>query len=86
MPCGPVLDRPEVRLDPQVQHNGTIVDQEHPVGGSVRIAKTPATLGATPAPEPYPAPGFGEHTNEVLTSLGLSTDEIAELRAAGVVA
>jgi len=86
VPCGPVLDRPEVRLDPQVQHNGTIVDQEHPVGGSVRIAKTPATLGATPAPEPHPAPGYGEHTDEVLTSLGLSTGEIAELRAAGVVA
>lgn len=86
VPCGPVLNRAEVRLDPQVQHNGTILEQDHPVGGSVRIVKTPAALGSTPAPEPQPAPGYGEHTDEVLSSLGLSPEEIAELRTAGVVA
>ncbi len=86
VPCGPVLDRSDVRHDPQVQHNGTIIDQEHPEAGNVRIAKTPANMGSTPPPDPTPAPGYGEHTDEVLTSLGLSPEEIANLRADGVVA
>jgi alpha-methylacyl-CoA racemase len=39
---------------------------------------TPAELGG-------PAPGLGEHTDEVLAELGLA-DRIAQLRIAGVVA
>ena len=31
------------------------------------------------------APGLGEHTDELLTELGCSPDEIAELRARGAV-
>ena len=39
--------------------------------------------------EPYrvrrPAPGLGEHTEEILTELGRSATDIAALRAAGVI-
>ncbi|MGH1493938.1 MAG: CaiB/BaiF CoA transferase family protein [Acidimicrobiales bacterium] len=85
VPSGPVLDRSEVRFDPQAVHNGTVIEQEHETEGLIRIAKTPASLSATPAPEPRLAPGYGEHTDEVLTQAGLSAEEIATLRADDVI-
>ncbi len=86
VPCGPVLHREEVRFDPQVVHNGSVIEQQHPTEGLTRIAKTPAFLGGTPAPEPRTAPGYGQHTDEVLAEVGISEEEIARLRAEGVVA
>jgi crotonobetainyl-CoA:carnitine CoA-transferase CaiB-like acyl-CoA transferase len=35
--------------------------------------------------DPRPAPGFGEHTEEVLAALGLTEGEVADLRRRGVV-
>ena len=32
-----------------------------------------------------PAPGLGQHTDEVLAELGIADDTIAGLRAAGVI-
>jgi crotonobetainyl-CoA:carnitine CoA-transferase CaiB-like acyl-CoA transferase len=32
-----------------------------------------------------PAPTLGQHNDEVLTELGLGSEEIADLRAAGIV-
>lgn len=86
VPCGPVLHREEVRSDPQVVHSKTIIEQQHPTEGLIRIAKTPASLDRTPAPEPSLAPGYGEHTDEVLTELGVSAQELARLRSEGIVA
>ena len=39
----------------------------------------------TPAVHPTPPPALGEHTFEVLDSLGFSGEEIAEMAATGVV-
>lgn len=86
VPCGPVLPREEVRFDPQTQHNETIVELEHPTEGLTRIARPPAKLSATPAPPTSNAPGYGQHTDEVLTEAGLGPDEIATLRHRGIVA
>lgn len=85
VPSGPVLNRAEVRFDPQAVHNGAVIEQEHPTEGLIRIAKTPASMSGTPAPEPRLAPGYGEHTDEVLSQAGLSAEEIATLRDAAVI-
>jgi crotonobetainyl-CoA:carnitine CoA-transferase CaiB-like acyl-CoA transferase len=39
---------------------------------------------ATPAAIQSPAPGLGQHSEEVLGELGLAADEIAVLRQGGV--
>lgn len=85
VPCGPVLARPEVPGDAQARHNGTVVELDHPTEGLTRVAKPPATLSGTPAPELRSAPGYGEHTDAVLTEAGFSADELAALRADGVI-
>ena len=49
------------------------------------LAPTPIELSETPGTYRHPAPLLGEHTDEILSSLGYSAAEIAGLRAEKVV-
>jgi crotonobetainyl-CoA:carnitine CoA-transferase CaiB-like acyl-CoA transferase len=51
----------------------------------VPLAPTPIELSETPGTYRHPAPLLGEHTDEILSSLGYSAAEIAGLRAEKVV-
>ena len=86
VPCAPVLSITEVFDDPQVKHNETVLTHHHPVVGQVRTARFPARFSKTPTQLERMAPDKGEHTDEVLTELGRSPAEIAELRSDGIVA
>ena len=44
VPCGRFLEGQQVFDDPQVRHNGTIVPQQHPVGGW-EVCDTEAAAG-----------------------------------------
>lgn len=83
VPCAPVLSRDEVHLHPQVQANEIIVEDDHPIVGRVRQARPAERMDRTPSEISRPAPTLGQHTDEVLSELGLETDEISRLRAAG---
>ena len=53
----------------------------------VRLLGLPIKLGRTPGdPSRAPGPALGEHTDEVLSALGYSPDELRSLREAGAVA
>ncbi len=86
VPCGPVLDRREVLDDPQVRHNGSVIESEHPTAGRIRTARPPARFSKTPSAIERHAPGKAEHTDEILREIGLDDGEIDRLREAGVVA
>ena len=49
------------------------------------LAPTPIELSETPGTYRRPAPLLGEHTDQILAGLGYTADEIAALRAEGVV-
>ena len=58
---------------------------DHHVVGKTRLPRHPAQFGATPAALTGHSPALGEHTDAILTELGLGA-QIGELRDAGVVA
>jgi crotonobetainyl-CoA:carnitine CoA-transferase CaiB-like acyl-CoA transferase len=73
--------------DPQLAARGHFVDVPTPEGATVRLDGPAVLLSDTPAAVGGPGPLLGEHTDAVLAGvLGLSHDDIAALRAAGVVA
>ena len=71
--------------DPQVQHNGTILPQEHPVGGSFVTPRPPAQFHGTPSAVGAPASLLGTETDEVLAEFGYTEAEVAAMRGNGVV-
>ena len=86
VPVGPVLSIEEMLDDPQIAHNHTIYEEEHPTAGTLRQCRPAARFSKT-IPERRPlAPLHGEHTDEILAELGLDTAARDALRAEGVVA
>ncbi len=86
VPCARVVSRQEVFQDPQVLHNDIIITETHPTAGQIRTAKPPAKFSKTPTALTRHAPGKGEHTDEILSQLGLDSSEIDELRKHNIVA
>ncbi len=82
VPASTVTALEEIHDDPQVIHNEVFVERQHPQAGRLREPRAAARLSATPQCVGDHAPGFGQHTDEIVTSLGLDP---AGLRAAGIV-
>ena len=57
----------------------------HPALGAVDQVAPPYELSATPASVRTPPPLLGEHSDEILSDVGYSADEIRALRDSGVV-
>jgi len=86
LPAAPVLSLEEVLDDPQVRHNGILVERDHPTAGRIRQPRPAARFDRTPAEPGRLAPLPGEHTDEILAELGIEPEERRRLREAGVVA
>jgi formyl-CoA transferase len=86
VPVSRVYPVDEILADPQVQARGAVITVEDPVLGGVRQQAPVPRLDRTPLEVARGAPRLGEHTDEVLTDLlGMSDEEISELRARGIV-
>ena len=75
----------DVLQDPQVVHNGMLTTLDHPRYGEIPVVNNPIRLSETPGRPGRHAPGIGEHTDEVLAEAGLTTEQVAFLRARGVI-
>ncbi len=83
--CGHINDLSEVFAEPQVQHLGMVKEVVSERLGRQRMVGQPVQLQRTPSDIVRAAPRRGQHTDEVLGELGLGADELARLRAQGVI-
>ena len=84
VPCAPVMRREDLVDHPQVIANELIVEADYPLTGRMQQARPPVRFDVTPAEIRRPAPGFGEHNDEVLEELGFDEALRRELKEAGV--
>ena len=86
VPCGPINRVDEVFADPQAIARGLTIAMNHAAVGPLNLVASPLRLSATPPEYRNAPPLLGEHTDEILAGiLNLSSDEIATLRAGGVI-
>jgi crotonobetainyl-CoA:carnitine CoA-transferase CaiB-like acyl-CoA transferase len=85
VPCSPVLTRSQMVNHPQVQASEVVIETEHPHAGPLRQARNAARFEDTPTEIRHGAPHLGEHTAELLGSLGYDEEMLATLEAEGVV-
>ena len=78
---------PQQALDePHIREAGLLAEREFPgIAGTLPLAPTPIDLSETPGTYRRRAPLIGEHTDDILTSLGYSAAEIAALHEEEIV-
>ncbi len=82
---GKVYSLDEVFTDPQVLHREMVIEVEHPTEGKIKQVGIPIKLSDTPGKVRSLSPILGEHTEEILLSLGYKKQNINELRQKGVI-
>ena len=85
VPCGPINTIDQTFSDPQVKHLKMTKKVDSKTLGTLEFVGQPMTLNRTPSSFALASPECGEHTEEILESLGYSTSEIAELRGNNIV-
>jgi crotonobetainyl-CoA:carnitine CoA-transferase CaiB-like acyl-CoA transferase len=83
--AGPVYGYEDVVADPQIAHNGTFVEYDHPSEGRVKVPGFPIRFSKTPSRIERGAPQTGEHTRKILEEAGLVAEQIDRLLERGVV-
>jgi formyl-CoA transferase len=84
IPCSPVLSMKEIAADPSLRASGTIAEVEHKERGTYLTVGSPIKFSDMKV-EIKGSPLLGEHTDEVLESLGYSSKDIAALHEKQVV-
>jgi crotonobetainyl-CoA:carnitine CoA-transferase CaiB-like acyl-CoA transferase len=83
--CAPVSRFEDVVEDPQLANNQLLTTVERPNGEPMRVVGMPIRFSATPGTVRSGPPSVGQHTDEVLASIGFSDEEIRSMRDEGVV-
>ena len=80
VPCGAVREVPDALADPQILARHMIETVEHATAGLLKVLGVPIKLSETPGSVRTAPPTLGQHTAHVLSELGVTGDEIDELR------
>ena len=85
IPASPLYSLDDLPEHPHLKAVGLFETQWHPHVGPIRSVRPATRFSGTPATARMPAPMLGEHTQEILASLGYSVADIQALIANHVV-
>jgi crotonobetainyl-CoA:carnitine CoA-transferase CaiB-like acyl-CoA transferase len=85
VPCGPINDLAQVFADPQVGARGMKIEIEHALGVKAPLVRNPMRFSQTQLEFNIAPPALGQHSEEILRTLGRSAADIAELKKNGIV-
>jgi formyl-CoA transferase len=85
VPCGPIYRVDEAFADPQVRHLQMAQPVRSPVLGELTILGHPVSHGEQRLPIRDAAPELGQDNEAILTSLGYSKEQIADLAQRGII-
>jgi formyl-CoA transferase len=85
VPAGKIFRAPEMLADPHFLAREAIVEVTDAHLGPIRMQNVFPKLSETPGRVRWTGPDLGEHTEDILSSLGIDTERLAELRREGVV-
>jgi formyl-CoA transferase len=85
VPCGPIYRVDEAFADPQVRHLAMAQPVHSPVLGDITILGHPVSHGEKRQSIRTPAPELGQDNEDVLTSLGYTKTQMADLAQRGVI-
>ncbi|MHB8246011.1 MAG: CaiB/BaiF CoA transferase family protein [Acidimicrobiales bacterium] len=86
IPCGPLRTIDEVMSSDEAVDSQIVVSVEHRKLGPLPMVRLPWCLSRTATASRLAPPMIGEHTHQVLSSMGLNDEEIEWLRAQGILA
>jgi crotonobetainyl-CoA:carnitine CoA-transferase CaiB-like acyl-CoA transferase len=82
---GPVCDASELATHPYICEREALISMPDEEAGHLPMHNVTPRLSGTPGAIRTPAASLGEHTSEILASLGIGADEQAKLRASGLI-
>ncbi|MEH2477938.1 crotonobetainyl-CoA:carnitine CoA-transferase CaiB-like acyl-CoA transferase [Nitrobacteraceae bacterium AZCC 2146] len=85
VPCSPINSVAQLLEHPHTQASGVIVEYDHETAGRLKAVAHPVLINGEQRRAGSPPPMLGQHTDDVLSELGVSAEGIEELRRAGVV-
>ncbi|XP_067601965.1 succinate--hydroxymethylglutarate CoA-transferase isoform X6 [Pseudorca crassidens] len=86
VPYGPINNMKNVFAEPQVLHNGLVMEMKHPTVGKISVPGPAVRYSELKMSEASPPPLLGQHTTHILKEVLRYDDRaITELLSAGVV-
>ncbi|XP_077772657.1 succinyl-CoA:glutarate CoA-transferase isoform X7 [Podarcis muralis] len=86
VPYGPINSMQQVFSDPQVLHNGLVMEMDHPTVGKIAVPGPAVRYSQFEVSQPKPPPLVGQHTLDVLKdTLGYKDDALEELLSSGAI-
>lgn len=86
VPCGPINNIAQVFEHPQVRHRGMKIELPHPSAGTTPMVANPIKFSATPVTYGKAPPTLGQHTKQILSTIGgFSESDIAQLTERGII-
>lgn len=85
VPAGKIYDVADIAADPHYQAREMILESQLPDGTPVKLPGVLPKLSASPGQMSAPAPTLGQHTDEVLSAMGVAPETLADWRARGII-